>query len=246
MALRNNPFMGTEIIVREITPIQIDGGFLIDGFPYAGLANAIATESLITSTSQFELTGVLDSDLFPPISIIKDEEPNFPARIFVNKNLKVAIFTSYLSPHETQHKEVAKIMLKWAKDHKCSFIISSSSIKSDNEEPFVIGVGSTNDAKNRLRDAGIPLLKNGTVPGIPGILLNEGTLSDINVLVLLCKSMESGPDFRAGAQICMAMSKIVPGAACDITTLLTEAKSIEGHMQQAEKDAGPLQDAIYG
>jgi len=234
------------VFVRETIPIDVKGGYLIDGFPYTGLANAIATESLVNNTAQFELAGVLDSELFPPISIVREEVPNFPARILVNKNLKLAVFSSYLTPHESIHREVAKTMLKWASDHKCSFIISSSAIKSDEDTPFVIGVGSTDEAKKKLRDADIPVLKNGTIPGIPGILLNEGLISNINVIVLLCKARESGPDFRAGAEICMAMSKLVPGASCDLKSLLTEAEGIEEHLKQTEQDAGPLRDAIYG
>ena len=238
--------MTNDVFVREINAIDVKDGYLIDGFPYTGLANAIATESLINNTSQFELAGIIDSELFPPISIVREEVPNFPARILVNKDLKVAVFSSYLTPHESIHRQVAKTMLDWAEEHKISFIISSSAIKTDDEAPFVIGVGSTDKAKKKLRDANIPVLKNGTIPGIPGILLNEGTISNINVIVLLCKARESGPDFRAGAEICMAMSKLVPGASCDLKSLLNEAEGIEEHLKQTEKDAGPLRDAIYG
>lgn len=99
--------MGNEVLVREIIPIDVKEGYLIDGFPYTGLANAIATESLVNTTSQFELAGVLDSELFPPISIVRDEVPSFPARILVNKTLKVAVFSSYLTPHESIHRDVA-------------------------------------------------------------------------------------------------------------------------------------------
>ena len=238
--------MGNEVFVREIIPIDVKDGYLIDGFPYTGLANAIATESLVNTTSQFELAGVLDSELFPPISIVRDEVPSFPARILVNKDLKVAVFSSFLTPHESIHRDVARVMLKWASDHKCTFIISSSAIKSDDESPFVIGVGSTAAAKKKLQDANVPVLKNGTVPGIPGILLNEGMIANINVIVLLCKARDSGPDFKAGAEICMAMTKLVPGAACDLKQLLNEAEGIEQNLKQTEQDAGPLRDAIYG
>ena len=238
--------MGNEVFVREVIPIDVKGGYLIDGFPYTGLANAIATESLVNTTSQFELAGVLDSELFPPISIVRDEVPSFPARILVNKDLKVAVFSSFLTPHESIHRDVARVMLKWADEHKCSFIISSSAIKSDDESPFVIGVGSTEAAKKKLRDANVPVLKNGTIPGIPGILLNEGLIANINVIVLLCKARDSGPDFRAGAEICMTMTKLVPGASCDLKLLLNEAQGIEQNLKQAEHDAGPLRDAIYG
>ncbi len=238
--------MGNDITIREIAHINIEGGYVIDGFPYAGLANAIATESLVTTTPQFELAAVLDSELFPPISIIRESLPSFPTRVFVNKNLKVAVFSSYLTPHESLHREVAKTMLKWANDHKCSLVVSSTTIKTEEETPFVMGVASTDDAKKRLEKAEIPLLKNGTVPGIPGILLNEGSISNTNVIVLLCKGKETGPDFKAGAEICMAMSKIVPGAACDLRTLLSEAENIEVNLKKAEQETGPLRDAIYG
>ena len=238
--------MGNEVFIREVIPIDVKGGYLIDGFPYTGLANAIATESLVNTTSQFELAGVLDSELFPPVSIVREEVPNFPARILVNKNLKVAVFSSYLTPHESIHRDVARAMLNWASEHKCAFIISSSAIKSDEDAPFVIGVGSTDAAKKKLREVDIPVLKNGTIPGIPGILLNEGMISNINVIVLLCKARDSGPDFKAGADICMAMSKLVPGASCNLSLLLDEAKNIEQNLKQTEQDAGPLRDAIYG
>lgn len=233
------------ITIREVKPINIEGGYLIDGFPYAGLANAIATESMI-NTIDFEMAGVLDSDLFPPISIVKDGVPNFPARIFVNNKLKVAVFSSYLTPHESLHRHVAKTMLEWANKHKCSLIVSSSAIRAENQDAFVIGVGSTEEAKKRLKEAQIPALYNGTIPGIPGILLNEGAMANMNVIVLLFNSKEKGPDFRAGAEICMAMSKLVPGAACDLNLLLHEAEAVEQNIKQAEEDAEPLKDAMYG
>ncbi len=49
--------------------MNLEGGYLIDGFPSVGFSSAIASESMI-HTSQFELAGVIDSDMFPPISVI--------------------------------------------------------------------------------------------------------------------------------------------------------------------------------
>ena len=83
--------MSSDIEVKEIIPINIDGGIVINGFPSTGLTSAIATESLI-NTTQFELGAIIDSDRFPPISIIKNGIPNYPTRIFINNELKVAVF----------------------------------------------------------------------------------------------------------------------------------------------------------
>jgi len=78
--------MTNVINIRETSPINIEGGFIINGFPSTGLTSAIATE-LIINTSQFELAANIDSDNFPPISIIKNGAPNYPTRIFVNNNI---------------------------------------------------------------------------------------------------------------------------------------------------------------
>ncbi len=76
--------MFPRIRIKELKPLNLEGGYLIDGFPSVGFSSAIATESMI-HTSQFEVSGIIDSDSFTPISIIKDGKPNYPTRIFVNE-----------------------------------------------------------------------------------------------------------------------------------------------------------------
>ena len=78
--------------------------------------------------------GVIDSDSFPPVSIIKDGVPNYPTRIFVNEDLKVAVFSSYLTLHESLHRTMARQMLDWAKQHKCSLVVSSVAVKTSKDE----------------------------------------------------------------------------------------------------------------
>jgi len=125
------------IRIKELIPMNLEGGYLIDGFPSVGFTSAIATESLI-HTSQFELAGIIDSESFPPVSLIKDGKPNYPTRIFVNSDLKVAVFSSYLTLHESLHRKVGRTMLKWAEKHKISLILSSIAVKTprENEEIF--------------------------------------------------------------------------------------------------------------
>ena len=65
--------MFPKIKIKESKSVDIEGGFLIDGFPSVGFSSAIATESMV-QTSQFEQIGVIDSDSFPSISVIKGME----------------------------------------------------------------------------------------------------------------------------------------------------------------------------
>ena len=109
--------MTNVINIRETSSINIEGGYIINGFPSTGLTSAIATE-LIINTTQFELAANIDSDNFPPISIIKNGAPNYPTRIFVNNNIKTAIFSSYVTIDVSLHRKIARMMLNWAAEKK--------------------------------------------------------------------------------------------------------------------------------
>ena len=122
--------MFPKIKIKESKSVDIEGGFLIDGFPSVGFSSAIATESMV-HTSQFEQTGIIDSDSFPSISVIKDGKPSYPTKIFVNQELKIGIFLSYLTLDKSLHRVTSRAMLRWAKDHKIKVIISSVAMKSN-------------------------------------------------------------------------------------------------------------------
>ena len=232
------------IKIRELKPINIEGGFVIDGLPSIGITNAIATESLI-NTSDYELAAILDSDLFPPIAIIKEGIPNYPTNIFVNNKLKIAVFSSQLSIHELLHREAAKLLLSWGKNHKCSLIISSVPIPTPiRTKDGFLAVGSTESAISRLKDAKIHSVLNGAIPGIPGLLLNEGKLENQDVIVIIFNP-EKQPDFKASAKLCGIISKLIPGASCNISMLEKIAEKMEDSIKKTETETKHLKHSIY-
>ena len=236
--------MSPKIRIRELKPLNLEGGYLIDGFPSVGFSSAIATESMI-HTSQFELAGVIDSESFPPISIIKNGEPNFPTRVFVNEDLKVGIFSSFLTLDQSLHRVTAKTMLKWAKEHKIGLIVSSVAIKTPDGNEEMMGIGSTDAARVKIKEAGLKILEHGTIPGIPGTLLNEGRMFEQDVIVIVFHTNGEGPDFKSSAQLCMAMSKLIPGATCDIPSLQKEAEKAEITIKETQEESKHLKDSMY-
>ncbi len=196
-------------------------------------------------TSNFELGGVVDSEDFPPISVVKDGKPNFSTRIFVNQDLKVGVFLSYLTLDQSLHKVTAKTMLSWAKKHNIKLIVSSVAIKSTKSNEEMIAVGSTDKARKKIQDTGLKTLEHGTVPGIPGILLNEGSMSGQDVIVIIFHTNGEGPDFKSSAELCMAMSKLIPGASCDIPSLQKEAEKAEMVIKEAQEESKHLKDSMY-
>ncbi len=213
-----------EIKIKEFKKINLEGGYLIDGFPSVGFSSAIATESMI-HTSQFELGGIIDSEIFPPISVIKNGKPNYPSRIFINEDLKVGVFSSYLNLDQSLHRQVSDSMLQWAKTHKIKLIVSSVAIKSEKENSEMMGVGSTD--------------------GIPGMLLNEGSITNQDVIVIIFNTLGEGPDFKSSADLCMSMSKLIPGASCDIPSLQKEAEKAEATIKETQEESTHLKDSMY-
>ena len=235
--------MDNEIHIKEINPINVENGILINGFPSSGITSAVATESMI-NTSNFELGGIIDSERFPPISIIKNGMPNYPVRVFTNNDLKVAVFSSYLTLDVSLHRSAARLMLDWAKEKKVSLILSSITVKGTMGTE-IFGVASTGSARGKLVSAGISVVENATVPGISGVLLNEGMIHGQDVIVLLVSSDKEFPDFQATSNLCNSLSKLVPGVSCNLDKLEKESKIIEQQIKQAESDTKDLSDNIY-
>ena len=234
----------SEIIIKEFKEFNLEEGYLIDGFPSVGLTSTIATESMI-HTSQFELGGIIDSKNFPPISVIKEGKPNHPSRIFINEDLKVGVFSSYLNLDQSLHKQVSESMLEWSKKHKIKLIVSSVAVKSEKENSEMMGVGSTESARKKIEEAGLKVLDHGTIPGIPGMLLNEGSITNQDVIVIIFNTSGKGPDFKSSAELCMAMSKLIPGASCDIPSLQKEAEKAEATIKETQEESTHLKDSMY-
>ena len=228
------------IEIRKLKEINIEGGVVFDGFHNIGLTSIIACGCFIHSLKT-ELVGILDSSLFSPMSVIYDDKPNFPARIYANEEKKLGFFISELVLDPSAYRPVADLILRWSKDNKCKTIISivGKAVEKEEEEekPSLNVISNSSLIMKELNDAGILSLKNGTVNGIPGILLNESNWKNIDVIVFVVDFIFGVPDFRAAANVVQAISKIVPEAYCEIQLLTKEAENIENNLKMINSQA---------
>ena len=229
--------MHTEPIIeiRKLKEINIEGGVVFDGFHGIGLTSTIAIGCFINSLKT-ELVGILDSPLFPPISVIYNTKPNFPARIYANEEKKLAFFVSEAILESSAYRQIAHTILKWSNYNKCKTVISVASREIEKEdrtkkEPSLYVISNSQIIMKELNDIGILPLKNGTVNGIPGVLLNESNWKNIDVVVFIVDIISGVPDFRAAANVAQVVSKIVPEAYCEIKPLIKEAENIENNLK---------------
>lgn len=116
----------------------------------------------------------------------------------------------------------------------------------NNGQTEMLGAGTTEAARARLGEAGIPLMKEGLVRGITGVMLSEGFYQKKDVECILCPANPQLPDPRAAAQTLAPLEKLVPNLHADPTPLTNEANDIDSRIraQQAQQSVGTQN--IYG
>jgi uncharacterized protein len=242
--------------IREYRTKELDlkGGTVIDGFPSIGLVSTIASNYLI-EVLQLDCIAVLESELFPPLSMIFARKPKFPARIHASQEHGVAAFTAEFTPVPTLDRAIAKAMLGWAMRKGCEAIITSMGFpapeaREPDVEPQLYGVGSTDSARKKLEEAGIAQLEMGMITGVPAVLLNEGKWENFDVIALLVQADPRIPDHRAAAKVVQAMNRLLPRVEVDVGPLLAEAEEIERRLRLMRSQAKVLeahpQPTIYG
>lgn len=251
------------IEIRTIKKVNLKGGTVIDGFPSGGLTNSIASACFMRSVKN-ELVAVLDSPAFPPLAVIYDGIPNFPARIYVNEDIKLAMFLSELNLDQSMYYSISRTILQWAKENECELIISAGTILGKEstgpipgeestgpiKEPdiqSIYTVASTERAREKLKNVGpVSHFSSGAVTGIPALLLNQGAWMNFDVIVLLSKLSKGVSEFRAAAVVSEAIMRLVPGLSCDINFLLNQAKMIEEELKKVRINQTNSSINLYG
>ena len=96
---------------------------------------------------------------------------------------------------------MSRTILRWAKENECELVISAGIIfaqdtkemkhsRNERKPHIVYGAASTESTKQRIINSEITTLElyNGSVAGIPALLLNEGASINFDVIVLLGKT----------------------------------------------------------
>jgi len=235
--------MVPEIVVRQFKDAKLDGGTVIAAVPSVGLASTIASTYII-STLKLDQVAALDSEEFPPLSMVYDTKPKFPARVYANPEKRLAIFISEIPLPPELHRALARTLLSWAQEHQAERIIGLEGLPlpkgAGREEVQLWAVGSTDSARETLAKAGIQQLQTGMISGVAGVLLNEGRWMNFDVIALLAEARSEMPDAYAAAKLVEGADLLLPDVEIDLGPLLEQAKGLETHLQGLQTQAKPV------
>lgn len=224
--------------------MRLEGATVIDGFPSVGLVNTIAANYLV-ATLDLDQIAALDSDRFPAVSMIYANKPKFPARVYASEKLKTVVFLSEFRILPFLYRPLAKTLLNWAKEQKCSLIISPLGypveLLSIEKDLDVMGVGSTEKARQKLISNDIKQLSIGIIPGISGLLLNEGRWANFDVISLVIPMQPDIPEVKAAVKAVEIIDKLIPEIRVDIVPLQKEAERIAERIKILRKQAKPIE-----
>jgi uncharacterized protein len=235
------------IEMRKFKDVDLEGGTIIEGFPGVGLVSTIAATFLIDMLKLDQICA-LDSEGFPPISMVYASKPKFPSRIYASGEHRLALFISEFTPTPELHRPIAKKLLEWAREQRCSRIISTEGLPSeevcerghDSERKLrVFGLGSTDNARKELKNANIEQLEVGTIYGVSGVLLNEGRWENYDIITLLSEACPHIPDALAAANILETLNKLLPNLKIDTLPLHDQSKKFEEHLKTLRKQVEP-------
>lgn len=224
-----------EITMYPYKEINLKGATVINGFPTAGLVSAITANYLIGALNLDQIA-VLDSPEFPPVSMIYDAKPKFPARIYGDEKAKIVVFLSEFTPMPYLARPLANMIFSFIDKNKCSRIIAPEILSAQGENLKVLGVGSTDNARATMEKLGIKPISHGIITGISGVLLNEGRKRNFDVITLVVQARQEMPDARAAAMLIETISKIVR-ISIDIEPLYREAERIENRIRSLREQS---------
>ena len=214
-------------------------------FPSAGLASTIVGHYLIRSRSLPRCNSITSADM-PPAAVVIESLPNPPMRVHGDASL--AIVVSEFPAPPLAMTPIARSVLDWVKRKQLGLVVVVEGIlrrqptegeASEEQEPVpeaVIGIPATAFSKSILQRAGIPVLDQGLVGGIPAALLTVAATANIPLVVLFVTANKADyPDHGAAAHILEALSHLLPSLHLDPQPLFDQGRIIEHSLRDGMK-----------
>ena len=265
----------TEAPRVEVDPgLNASGALVVSCFPSIGFVSSIVAHYLVDKLD-LELVGGVRHPKLPPVCLVQDGKPLPPMRFYSGEPIcnmercdKIVLIASEIQVLPELNLPLADTLLDWCTENGvgATMLIDSyaqgigqqhSIFDDDQTDETLLGIGSTEVSHQTLEGLGVPLLKQGVVGGITGVMMGESRRRGVDVMAILAESDgEIGgslPDARAAARIIECLDDLLPAVHLDPEPLLAEAQRIEGEIREMmavhlnpPADAGDSLGSMYG
>ncbi len=229
--------MENEIHVIEVGEINRDASIIL-GVPDIGLVGTIATTHLLEELNLKEV-GFLESDLFPPITVVHDHVPKSPVRLYGNKDIIVLVSEMPIPP--SLIRPFSNFLVSWFKEKGFTNVITIGGIarqdRIDIENPAIFALPSDETVVEMLKKQDISIFEEGLLVGFYGTVMRACIRKGIHSVYLMGESHIRYPDPGAAASAIEAINKILD-LKVDVNSLKEKSEEIRLKARDLMKRTG--------
>jgi uncharacterized protein len=136
----------SDISIYELKKTNLRGATVIDGFPSIGLVSSIVANYLVNAL-ELEQIGIMDSNFFPSISLIRNAQPLNTVRIYASERVRgtdeedvdqIVVFISEFQPPPNLIKPISAAILDWIQEQRCRMLISPEGLVIERSDEVAV------------------------------------------------------------------------------------------------------------
>jgi len=194
-----------EAEVFEIKKVDLKNPIIFAGFVGAGLVGPLAINHIIEKLEMKEIA-VMRSKYLPPSTVFMRGRLRHPFRFYANKEGTICVIICEITLRMEGIYSIISSILDWAAEKGSKEIVILDGVAS-NEHDDKAYCAAEEDLVRLMADADINLIPQGFITGIPGGILNECLVREIQGLALLAKANKTDPDPAAASTIIEAINR---------------------------------------
>ena len=194
-----------EAEVFEFEDTKLNNPIIFAGFVGAGLVGPISINHIIEQLDMKEIA-VMRSKYLPPSTVFMRGRLRHPFRFYADKKGTVCAIICEITLRMEGLYSLVSTILDWA------------TLKGSKEIVILDGVASTEhdnkaycaaeeDLVRTMADRDISMIPQGFITGLPGGILNECLVREIQGIALLAKANKVSPDPAAAATLIEALNR---------------------------------------
>lgn len=232
-----------EAEVFEIKKVELKSPVIFAGFVGAGLVGPVAINHIITELDMVEIA-VMRSKYLPPSTVFMKGRLRHPFRFYANREGTIcAIICEITLRMEGLYSLVAAI-LDWVAQKGSKEIVILDGVASAEHDGKAY-CAAEEDLVRTMADKDISMIPQGFITGIPGGILNECLVREIQGLTLLAKANKEAPDSAAAATLIEALNRFYD-MKIDVTELRKEKDRINSEFSELSQKYAKHREEISG
>ena len=191
--------------VFEMTKIDLKSPIIFAGFVGAGLVGPLSISHIIEKLKMKEIA-VMRSRFLPPSTVFIRGRLRHPFRFYANKEGTICAIICEITLRMEGVYSIVSSILDWADKKGSKEIVILDGVASEEHDEKAY-CAAEEDLVRAMANANISLIPQGFITGIPGGILNECLVREIQGLTLLAKANKINPDPAAASTLIEAINR---------------------------------------